>query len=70
MLAFSRIQELGSMHVLLDMLLDLLRERVGSPLSLASLGRDLQLSQPTVKRYLMCCRLCTSCSWFNPGTTT
>ena len=47
-LEFSRIQELGSMRVLLDML----RDRVGSPLSLASLGRDLQLSQPTVKRYL------------------
>jgi predicted AAA+ superfamily ATPase len=47
-LEFSRIQELGSMRVLLD----LLRDRVGSPLSLASLARDLQLSQPTVKRYL------------------
>ena len=47
-LEFSRIQELGSMRVLLD----LLRDRVGSPLSLASLGRDLQLSQPTIKRYL------------------
>ncbi len=47
-LEFSRIQELGSMRLLLD----LLRDRVGSPLSLASLGRDLQLSQPTIKRYL------------------
>ena len=47
-LEFSRIQELGSMRVLLD----LLRDRVGSPLSLASLARDLQLSQPTIKRYL------------------
>jgi uncharacterized protein len=45
---FSRIQELGSMRLLLDML----RTRVGSPLSLASLGRDLGLSQPTVKRYI------------------
>ena len=47
-LEFSRIHEVGSMRVLLD----LLRDRVGSPLSLASLGRDLQLAQPTIKRYL------------------
>lgn len=45
---FSRIHELGSMRLLLD----LLRTRVGSPLSLASLGRDLGLSQPTIKRYI------------------
>ena len=47
-LEFSRIQELGSMRVLLE----LLQSRVGSPLSLASIGRDLALSQPTVKRYI------------------
>jgi predicted AAA+ superfamily ATPase len=47
-LEFSRIQEVGGMKVLLE----LLRERVGSPLSLASIGRDLGLSQPTVKRFI------------------
>jgi len=45
---FSRIQEVGAMRVLLA----LLRERDGSPLSLASIGRDLGLSQPTVKRFI------------------
>ena len=47
-LEFSRIQEVGAMRLLLE----LLRERVGSPLSLASIGRDLGLSQPTVKRFI------------------
>lgn len=47
-LEFSRIHEIGTMRVLVD----LLRDRVGSPLSLASLARDLQVSQPTIKRYL------------------
>lgn len=47
-LEFSRIHEVGAMRVLLE----LLRERVGSPLSLASIGRDLGLSQPTVKRFI------------------
>ena len=47
-LEFSRLQEVGAMRLLLD----LLRNRVGSPLSLASLARDLGLSQPTVKRYI------------------
>lgn len=47
-LEFSRIQEVGAMRVLVE----LLRERVGSPLSLASIGRDLGLSQPTVKRFI------------------
>ena len=47
-LEFSRIQEIGSMRLLLD----ILRTRVGSTLSLASLGRDLGVSQPTVKRYI------------------
>ncbi len=31
---------------------DLLRERVGSPLSLASLARDLAVSPTTLRRYL------------------
>jgi len=47
-LEFSRIHEVGAMRVLLE----LLRARVGSPLSLASIGRDLGLSQPTVKRFM------------------
>ena len=47
-LEFSRLQEVGAMRVLLE----LLRSRVGSPLSLASIARDIGLSQPTVKRYI------------------
>ena len=47
-LEFSRLQEVGAMRLLLD----LLRSRVGSPLSLASIGRDIGLSQPTIKRYI------------------
>lgn len=47
-LEFSRIQELGAMRLFVDML----RERVGSPLSLASLARDLNLAPPTLRRYL------------------
>ena len=47
-LEFSRLQEVGAMRLLLE----LLRSRVGSPLSLASIGRDLGLSQPTVKRHI------------------
>ncbi len=47
-LEFSRVQEVGAMRVLLQ----LLRSRVGSPLSLASIARDIGLSQPTVKRYI------------------
>ncbi len=34
------------------LLVDLLRERVGSPISYASLGRDLELSAHTVKRWI------------------
>ncbi len=34
------------------LLVDLLRERVGSPVSYASLGRDLELSPHTVKRWI------------------
>ena len=47
-LEFSRIQEVTTLRLFLD----LLRERVGSPLSLASLARDLAVAPATLKRYL------------------
>lgn len=47
-LEFSRVHELNAMRLLLD----LLRRRVGSPLSLASIGQDIGISQPTVRRYI------------------
>ncbi|MDP1524855.1 MAG: ATP-binding protein [Rhodocyclaceae bacterium] len=47
-LEFSRLQEVTVMRLFLDML----RERVGSPLSLASLARDLAVAPATLKRYL------------------
>lgn len=47
-LEFSRIGELKAMRVFIDML----RQRVGSPLSLASLARDLQVSPTTLGKYL------------------
>jgi predicted AAA+ superfamily ATPase len=47
-LEFSRLQDLNAMRLLLE----LLRSRVGSPLSLASIARDLGISQPTVSRYI------------------
>lgn len=47
-LEFSRVREANSMRTLVA----LLRERVGSPLSLASLARDLGTSQKTVGNYL------------------
>ena len=47
-LEFSRINEIGTMRLFVE----LLRERVGSPLSLASIARDLALSPTTLKRYL------------------
>ncbi len=47
-LEFSRIQEISAMRLLLE----LLRERIGSPLSIASLARDLQLAPNTVTKYL------------------
>jgi uncharacterized protein len=47
-LEFSRLQVIGTMRLFVD----LLRERVGSPLSLASMARDLAVSPPTLKRYL------------------
>ena len=47
-LEFSRLQEIGAMRVFVD----LLRERVGSPLSLASIARDLAVAPGTLRRYL------------------
>ena len=47
-LEFSRIKEINTMRVLIE----LLRDRVGSPLSLASLGRDIGVSPKTVANYL------------------
>jgi len=47
-LEFSRIGEIRAMRVFVDML----RSRVGSPLSLASLTRDLQISPTTLGHYL------------------
>ncbi len=47
-LEFSRLHEVNTMRVLVD----LLRERVGSPLSVASLARDLSASTTTITRYL------------------
>jgi uncharacterized protein len=45
---FSRLHELQAMRMFLEML----RERVGSPLSLASIARDLSVAPNTLKRYL------------------
>jgi uncharacterized protein len=47
-LEFSRVNEIATMRLFVEML----RERVGSPLSLASLARDLLVSPTTLKRYL------------------
>lgn len=45
---FSRLHEINAMRLFVDML----RERVGSPLSLASIARDLVVAPNTLKRYL------------------
>ncbi|MFZ4538389.1 ATP-binding protein [Propionivibrio sp.] len=45
---FSRLHEITAMRLFVE----LLRERVGSPLSLASIARDLAVSPTTLKRYL------------------
>jgi hypothetical protein len=45
---FSRLHEVKAMRLFVE----LLRERVGSPLSLASIARDLAISPTTLKRYL------------------
>lgn len=47
-LEFSRLHEINTMRLFVE----LLRERVGSPLSLASIARDLAVSLVTLKRYL------------------
>lgn len=47
-LEFSRLHEVRTMRLFVE----LLRERVGSPLSLASMSRDLAVSPVTLKRYL------------------
>lgn len=47
-LEFSRIGDVRAMRVFIDML----RARVGAPLSLASLSRDLQVSPTTLGKYL------------------
>lgn len=45
---FSRLHEINTMRLFVA----LLRERVGSPPSLASIARDLDVSPTTLKRYL------------------
>jgi predicted AAA+ superfamily ATPase len=45
---FSRLHEIKTMRLFVE----ILRERVGSPLSLASIARDLAVSPTTLKRYL------------------
>ncbi len=47
-LEFSRLQEVNAMRLFAEML----RSRVGSPLSLASIARDLNLSPVTLGKYL------------------
>lgn len=47
-LEFSRLQEVNAMRLFAEML----RARVGSPLSLASIARDLNLSPVTLGKYL------------------
>ena len=47
-LDFSRVHEINTMRLFVE----LLRERVGSPLSLASIARDLAVAPATLKRYL------------------
>ena len=47
-LEFSRLHEINTMRLFVE----LLRERVGSPLSLASIARDLGVAPATLKRYL------------------
>lgn len=47
-LEFSRVQEIRAIRLLLE----LLRERVGSPLSYTSIAGDLQIAPNTVRRYV------------------
>ena len=45
---FSRIHEIKSIRLLVE----LLRERVGSPLSYTSIAEDLQIAPNTVRKYI------------------
>ena len=47
-LEFSRVHEINTLRLFVE----LLRERLGSPLSLASIARDLAVAPATLKRYL------------------
>ena len=47
-LEFARLHEINTMRLFVE----LLRERVGAPLSLASIARDLAVAPATLKRYL------------------
>lgn len=47
-LEFGRLQEVRTMRLLLE----LLRSRVGSPLSYSSIAQDLQIAPNTVRRYI------------------
>lgn len=47
-LEFSRVQEINTMRLFAEML----RSRVGSPLSIASMARDLAVSPTTLTKYL------------------
>ena len=47
-LEFGRLQEVRSMRLLLE----LLRSRVGSPISYTSIAQDLQIAPNTVRRYI------------------
>lgn len=47
-LEFSRIQEIKAMRLLLEML----RTRIGSPVSITSLARDIQVAPNTITKYL------------------
>ncbi len=47
-LEFSRLHEVNAMRLFAEML----RSRVGSPLSIASIARDLQLAPTTLSKYL------------------
>lgn len=65
-LEFSRIQEVNTIKLFAQML----RSRVGSPLSLASMARDLAVSPVTLKNTWTFWKPCSLCSWSAPGTTT
>ena len=60
-MGFSRVHEVRSLQLLFDML----RERVGSPVKLSNLAQALNLSPTTVTRYVDS-RLPRRCSWWPP----